>query len=200
MKTVRKRQYEGDFASSEFDDEVHFRIFSARGIKQKLDIDYSLQRLLPLEIIKNLLIAADIVVSHIVAENPIVIFGDYDADGATSSALCMRALSELSVDNIIFVIPDRVSDGYGLSKESARNLISLNPSLVITVDNGISSVEGIRLLRDSNIDVVITDHHLAADTLPDANAIVNQNAFDDCVEGLNLSGVGVAFYLMLAIR
>ena len=200
MKLIRQRSISESFQDSDFDDEIHFRIFNARGVTTKSETEYSLKRLLPPEQIKNLAEAADIVVEHINAGNSIVIFGDYDADGATSSALCIRALTELAAANIRFVIPDRVSDGYGLSIESAQNLIDLNPSLIITVDNGIASMEGIQMLRDANIDVVVTDHHLASENLPNANAIVNQNAFDDCIEGKNLSGVGIAFYLMLAIR
>ena len=129
----------------------------------------------------------------------ILVFGDYDADGATSTALCIRALKMLGHQRIDYLLPDRVRDGYGVSQNAAQKIIEKNPQLVITVDTGIASFSGLQQLADAGIDVVITDHHLPADRLPPARVIVNPNAFADA-GGKNLAGVGVAFYLMLALR
>jgi single-stranded-DNA-specific exonuclease len=177
-----------------------WKILAGRGISSFDETDYKLSRMLPVDAIKNLPEAAKLLANTIEQVQHILIFGDYDADGATSTALCVRALTLMGHHNVSYLMPDRFIDGYGLSVSIARKIIDANPDCVITVDNGIASTDGIALLRAQNIDVIVTDHHLPADELPNANVIINQNAWPDETVGKNLAGVGVAFYLMLGLR
>jgi len=179
---------------------VFRRIFASRGVTSTDETKYQLSSMLGIDKIKHLDSAADILATHINHNTNLLIFGDYDADGATSTALCVRALVSLGHRKVSYLMPDRFIDGYGLSLSIANRILLQNPDCVITVDNGISSLDGIALLREKGIDVIVTDHHLAADKLPDATVIVNQNAWPDEEQGKYLAGVGVAFYLMLALR
>jgi single-stranded-DNA-specific exonuclease len=181
-------------------DPVFRRIFASRGVTSADETSYQLSNLPGIDSIKNLEAAVVLLIKHIDQEGKLLIFGDYDADGATSTALCVRALSQLGHKNLSYLMPDRFVDGYGLSLSVAGRIATQKPDCVITVDNGIASIDGIDYLRQKGIDVIVTDHHLAADKLPDANVIVNQNAWSDEQRGKNLAGVGVAFYLMLALR
>jgi len=133
-------------------------------------------------------------------QQKILIFGDYDADGATSTALCVKSLKLMGHEQVDYLMPDRFVDGYGLSLSIAKRIVAMHPDCVITVDNGIASHDGIKMLRDNQIEVIVTDHHLPANELPYASVIVDQNAWAGVSEGRNLAGVGVAFYLMLAVR
>ncbi len=175
------------------------RVFSARDIQSFDEVEYSLKSLIPPQLITNLQQAAECIVRHLQNESRVLVFGDYDADGATSTALCVRALTSMGHKNCDFLLPDRFTDGYGVSAGVAEKIVALKPDLVITVDSGIASFKGLQLLQQANIDVIVTDHHLAADELPAATVIVNPNAFQQS-EGKNLAGVGVAFYLMLEVR
>ncbi|MFV2033173.1 MAG: single-stranded-DNA-specific exonuclease RecJ [Gammaproteobacteria bacterium] len=179
---------------------VSRRILAARNVQTMAETDYRLRKLLPPDAIRHLAAAAELLTNYISQNRSILIFGDYDVDGATSTALCMRALALMGFHNAIYLMPDRFIDGYGLSTSVARRIVELGPDCVITVDNGIASHDGIAMLREQNIDVVVTDHHLPASELPDASVIVNQNAWPDETQGKNLAGVAVAFYLMLALR
>lgn len=178
------------------------RIYGARGITSVKQLDYSLQQLINPDDILNLGDAAQFIAEKIKQQDAILIVGDYDADGATSTALLMKGLTSLGAQNIDYVLPDRVTEGYGLSSNLVERVIQLKPNLVITVDTGIASIEGVRVLKENGIDVVVTDHHLPADVLPDANFIVNPNAYDKTKSphGRYLAGVGVAFYLLLGLR
>ncbi len=175
------------------------RVFSARDIESFDEIEYSLQAMLDPARITHLQQAAELLAGHVDRQSRILIFGDYDADGATSTALCLRALAMFGHPQTEFLLPDRVRDGYGVSATVAQRIIEQQPDLVITVDTGIASFDGLVMLAQAGIDVIVTDHHLAADHLPEATVIVNPNAFVDSA-GKNLAGVGVAFYLMLALR
>ena len=175
------------------------RVFSARGIDNPRQTHYSLQSMLPPSEIKHLQRTAELLATHLQQQSRILIFGDYDCDGATSTALCVRGLSHLGHTQVNFLLPDRVQDGYGVSRGVAQRIIAMQPDLVITVDSGISSFEGLQHLHDAGISVIVTDHHLPAQHLPMATAIINPNAFTESA-GKNLAGVGVAFYLMLALR
>lgn len=175
------------------------RVFSARKIRSFDEIHYSLSSLISPQQITHLAEAAELLATHVYKQSTVLIFGDYDADGATSTALCVKALNLLGHHKVSFYLPDRFVDGYGVSLNAAQRMIELNPQLVITVDTGIASFAGLTLLAEANIDVIVTDHHLPADQLPMATVIVNPNAFE-ISEGKNLAGVGVAFYLMLALR
>ena len=176
------------------------RILAARQVQSMAETDYSLSKLLTPGAIRHLKTAAELLAQSILQDRSILIFGDYDVDGATSTAVCIRALALLGYQNTSFLMPDRITDGYGLSTSAAQRIAEINPDCVITVDNGIASHDGIALLREQNIDVIVTDHHLPASELPNANVIVNQNAWPDEKQGKNLAGVAVAFYLMLALR
>ena len=179
---------------------VFRRILAARGVQTIDEIDYQLKNILPLEAIRHLFEAADLLKGLINQNKNILVFGDYDADGATSTAVCMRALNLMGYGRVNYLMPDRFADGYGLSLSVAERIIKHPPHCLITVDNGIASIEGIALLRGHGVDVIVTDHHLAGESLPNATVIVNQNAWQQEMQGRNLAGVGVAFYLMLALR
>ncbi len=179
---------------------VFRRIFASRGVTSVDETKYQLSNMLGIDKIKHLDSAAAILTAHINNSANLLIFGDYDADGATSTALCVRSLISLGHANVSYLMPDRFIDGYGLSLSIAQRILVEKPDCVITVDNGISSLDGIALLREKDVDVIVTDHHLAADKLPDATVIVNQNAWPGEQLGKYLAGVGVAFYLMLALR
>ncbi len=179
---------------------VFRRVLAGRGINSLGQIDYQLKYILPPEQIRNLFDAAELLCRAIQHDKKVLVFGDYDADGATSTALCIRALNLMGYQRVSYLMPDRFVDGYGLSLSVAKRLLEQQPDCVITVDNGIASIDGIALLQAQNIDVIVTDHHLPASTLPNASVIVNQNAWPQETEGRNLAGVGIAFYLMLATR
>jgi len=181
-------------------DPVFWRILASRGVKSEAETRYSLKNLLDIDEIRHLHLAAELLAEHVIDNKRILIFGDYDADGATSTALCVRVLTLLGHNNTDYLMPDRFVDGYGLSFTAAQRITQQTPHCVITVDNGIASFDGIDLLRGQGIDIIVTDHHLPASKLPNASVIVNQNAWDDELQGKNLAGVGVAFYLMLALR
>lgn len=178
---------------------VLHEIVCRRPIDSFRELDYSLRGMIDPGKITNLQSAAQLLADHVEQGSPIVVFGDYDADGATSTALCLRALAMMGHGLIDFSLPDRITDGYGLSLSVADRLLDLKPRLVITVDTGIASHQGINHLIDQEVDVIITDHHLPGDELPKAQVIVNPNAFETGA-GQQLAGVGVAFYLMLALR
>ena len=194
VRSVPSEQLDSDM------DPVFRRIFASRGVLSADKACYPISNMMALDRIKHLETAASLVASHVYQNGKLLVFGDYDADGATSTALCIRALSLMEHQNLAYLLPDRFVDGYGLSTSIAQRIVQQNPDCVITVDNGISSIEGIALLRENGIDVIVTDHHLPADSLPDASIIINQNAWPAEKYGNNLAGVGVAFYLMLAVR
>jgi single-stranded-DNA-specific exonuclease len=175
------------------------RIYAARGVESVSQLDYSLRHLLRPERITNLTAAASRLADALQNDETILVFGDYDADGATSTALCMRALELMGHARRDFMLPDRMVDGYGVSPGVAQRIVQRKPGLVITVDTGIASFNGLKILHEAGIEVIVTDHHLPGDQMPDVACIVNPNAFAQS-EGKCLAGVGVAFYLMLALR
>jgi len=136
----------------------------------------------------------------IVNRQRIVVVGDFDADGATSCALCLRALRAMGAAEVHYLVPNRFEYGYGLTPEIVGVAAELQPDLLVTVDNGISSVDGVAAAKRQGIKVLITDHHLPGKQLPAADAIVNPNNVGDSFPSKSLAGVGVAFYVMLALR
>ena len=156
-----------------------------------------LRRLRPVGEFDALHAAVELLRSH--REDRIVIVGDFDADGATSTALMVLCLSDLGFPKVSFFVPDRFELGYGLTPEVVDRVLDLDPKLIVTVDNGVTSVEGVRAARAAGIDVLVTDQHLPGDELPDANAIVNPNLIGDPFAGKSLAGVGVAFYVLAAL-
>ena len=176
------------------------RIYRHRGVSRAEQLDYSLQRLLPLDSLKGLDDAVQILLDAVQQNSTILIVGDFDADGATSSALGMRALRLLGAEHVNYLVPNRFDFGYGLTPELVQVARDFRPEVLITVDNGISSIEGVAAARELGIRVVVTDHHLAGEVLPEADAIVNPNQPGCEFPSKHLAGVGVIFYVMLALR
>jgi single-stranded-DNA-specific exonuclease len=179
------------------------RIYFAREVKSAAEIDYSLQRLLPYNNLKNVESAIDLLENALINQHYILIVGDFDVDGATSTALAIKALKLFGFKNIAYLVPNRFEFGYGLTPEIvelAVKKIGKIPDLIITVDNGISSIDGVLAAKILGSKVLITDHHLPAEILPNADAIIDPNQKDDAFASKNLAGVGVIFYVMLALR
>ncbi len=176
------------------------RVYAARAVESADDLDYSLERLIPPAELGGLTGAVDLLEAAVSGHQRIVVVGDFDADGATSCALCMRALRAMGATEIHYLVPNRFEYGYGLTPEIVNVAAELQPDLIMTVDNGISSIEGVAAASQQGIKVLITDHHLPGKQLPAAAAIVNPNNIGDGFPSKNLAGVGVAFYVMLALR
>ncbi len=176
------------------------RIYAARGVPSTNELDLSLQALLPAQSLLGLDAAVSILADAVMQRQKIMIVGDFDADGATSTALSVRALRSFGAEHVEFLVPNRFAFGYGLTKELVAVAKISQPAVIMTVDNGIANHAGVDAARAEGIRVVITDHHLAAGTLPAADAIVNPNQPHDPFPSKNLAGVGVAFYVMLALR
>ena len=164
-----------------------------RGLTNADELDYSLARLAPVGALESIDEAAELVIAN--RNKRIIIVGDYDVDGATSTALLIRCLREFGFADVDYLVPNRFEYGYGLSKEIVRVAAEREPALLITVDNGVSSVAGVREANDLGIRVLVTDHHLPGGELPAATAIVNPNLEGSSFPSRNLAGVGVAFYL-----
>jgi len=176
------------------------RVYAARNIQSSKDIDYSLASLLPFNTLTGINDAVLLLQEALEKNNRILIVADFDADGATSCALAIRGLTMMGVEDIVYVVPNRFEYGYGLTPEIVDVALDYDPGLLITVDNGISSVDGVRRARENGVKVLITDHHLPGDNLPDANAIINPQLAGDKFQSKNLAGVGVIFYVLLALR
>ncbi|HYM41554.1 MAG TPA: single-stranded-DNA-specific exonuclease RecJ [Steroidobacteraceae bacterium] len=175
------------------------RAYAARGVRSAEELDTSLSRLLPVGTLEAIPAAVDLLLAHRTGGRVIVI-GDFDADGATSSALVVRSLRRLGFSSVDFLVPNRFEFGYGLTPEIVALAAGRSPTLIVTVDNGISSHAGVAAARTRGIDVLITDHHLAGAGLPDANVIVNPNLAGSRFGSRTLAGVGVAFYIMAALE
>jgi single-stranded-DNA-specific exonuclease len=173
------------------------RALAARGCQAPPD--YSLASLLP-PTLGGLETAAGILADCIEQDRRIVVVGDFDADGATGTALAIRGLKGLGATNVRWRMPDRFRHGYGLGMMLAEECLADAPSVVVTVDHGISSNAGVEFLRSKGVDVVVTDHHLPGPELPNASAIVNPNCPGDEFPSRNLAGVGVMFYTLIALR
>ncbi|MEG9499942.1 single-stranded-DNA-specific exonuclease RecJ [Mannheimia indoligenes] len=176
------------------------RIYQSRGIKTTKELEHNLQHLHRPQQLANIEQAVDLLTNAFDEQNRIVIVGDFDADGATSTALAIIALKQLGFEQVDYLIPDRFSQGYGLSVAVAEMVLAKGADLVLTVDNGISSFEGIELLKQHGIQVLVTDHHLPPETLPNADAMVNPNLPFCTFPSKSLAGVGVIFYVMMALR
>lgn len=173
---------------------------ASRGIASAGDMAPDWKRLLPPESLEGAAQAACRMADAIEAQEKIVIVADYDCDGATACALAVRALKSFGCENVEYVVPERLTEGYGLSREIVENLLKIKPGLLVTVDNGIQSFDGIACARENGIDVIVTDHHLAGEALPEGCIIVNPNAPGSAFASKALCGVGVIFYVMLALR
>jgi len=174
------------------------RVYAARGVLSAADLDTSLARLLPVGTLEGIPAAVDLLLQHR-TPGRVLIIGDFDADGATSSALMVRALRSFGFAAVDFLVPNRFQFGYGLTPGIVSLAAARAPTLIVTVDNGISSNAGVAAARARGIDVLITDHHLPGALLPDANVIVNPNLGGSRFGSRALAGVGVAFYVMAAL-
>jgi len=175
------------------------RIYAARGVTDPRQLDAELAALLPIAQLKNAEAMAVLLADAIAAKQRLLIVADYDADGATACAVGLRALREFGAI-VDFLVPNRFEYGYGLTPEIVRLASEMKPDIIITVDNGIASHVGVDEAHRLGMRVFVTDHHLPADTLPDADAIVNPNQPGCEFPSKNLAGVGVMFYVMLALR
>jgi single-stranded-DNA-specific exonuclease len=174
------------------------RVYAARGVRCTADLDTSLERLLPVGTLEGITAAVDLLLRHR-AGGSVLVIGDFDADGATASALMVRALRSFGFAHVDFLVPNRFHFGYGLTPEIVALAATRKPTLLVTVDNGISSNAGVAAARALGMDVLITDHHLPGAQLPDANVIVNPNLGGSSFGSRALAGVGVAFYVMAAL-
>jgi len=175
------------------------RAYAARGVRCAADLDVSLARLLPVGTLEGIARAVELLLAHRTGGRVLVV-GDFDADGATSSALMVRSLRSLGFSAVDFLVPNRFRFGYGLTPEIVALAAERSPTLIVTVDNGVSSHAGVAAARQHGIDVLITDHHLPGAELPDANVIVNPNLTGSRFGSRSLAGVGVAFYIMAALE
>ena len=176
------------------------RVFAARGIRSDAELDTTLDGLHRTESLGGIEAAVGLLETAVTEDLPMLIVADFDADGATSCAVAMRALAAMGASAVSYIVPNRFEYGYGLTPPIVELAAARDPRLLITVDNGISSVEGVACARAAGIDVLITDHHLPGERMPDANAIVNPNVPGDRFPSKALAGVGVIFYVMLALR
>lgn len=174
------------------------RIYAARGIQSDTELSLSLERLLPVGTLEGVEAATGLLLEHR-ESGRILVIGDFDADGATSTALVVRALRSWGFASVDFLVPNRFEFGYGLTPEIVELAATRNPSLIITVDNGISSIAGVQAARARGIGVLVTDHHLPGSSLPAANVIVNPNLAGCAFGSRNLAGVGVAFYVTASL-
>jgi single-stranded-DNA-specific exonuclease len=178
------------------------RLYAARGVTSDDQLTYTLKHLASPMDLRGVDRAVALLAEAITSQQRVLVLGDFDADGATSTAVAMLGLGMLGLNDIDFRVPSRFSDGYGLTPGIIHRLRDEGalPDLLVTVDNGISAVEGVRAARELGIRVVVTDHHLAGETLPEADAIVNPNQPGCPFLSKNAAGVGVMFYVLTALR
>lgn len=178
-------------------DPVHARLFAMRGLKSPGELDYGLANMAPLGLLENIDAAAQLVIEK--RSERIIVIGDFDVDGATSTAFVLRCLREFGFTDVEYLVPNRFEYGYGLTPEIVEVAAKQSPGLLITVDNGVSSVDGVARANDLGIPVLVTDHHLPGEVLPDAAVLLNPNLKGSKFPSRNLAGVGVAFYLMARV-
>ncbi|MCX7627702.1 MAG: single-stranded-DNA-specific exonuclease RecJ [Methylophilaceae bacterium] len=202
MANIVTRTYPKEIATRLVEQGVHpvlARIYAARGIQDGAQLQTALSGLIPPDRLTHADKMARILADAIAQGKKLLIVADYDADGATACAVAVRALRGFGA-KVDYLVPNRFEHGYGLTPEIVHLAAQCAPDLIMTVDNGIASVEGVEAARRLGIPVLVTDHHLAGDVLPDAAAIVNPNAPSCDFPSKNLAGVGVIFYVMLALR
>jgi single-stranded-DNA-specific exonuclease len=202
MIDIVQRPYAADSASQLSNSGIPAllaRIYAARGIASTAQLDTALTQLLPFTQLKNAQKMACLLADAIAAKRRLLIVADYDADGATACTVALRGLRAFGAQ-VDFIVPNRFEYGYGLTPEIVQLAAQSHPDFIVTVDNGIASVEGVATAKKLGIEVLVTDHHLPGDTLPDALCIVNPNQPGCPFPSKNLAGVGVMFYVLLALR
>ncbi|HBC3858213.1 TPA: single-stranded-DNA-specific exonuclease RecJ [Vibrio parahaemolyticus] len=175
------------------------RIYINRGITDIAQLETSARGLHSYQKLGGIEQAVELLLQAIQEQKRIIVVGDFDADGATSSALSVLALRMLGSNNVDYLVPNRFEDGYGLSPEVVDQALELGAEMIMTVDNGVSSIEGVRYAKENGITVLVTDHHLPGQVLPEVDAMVNPNLDSCAFPSKALAGVGVAFYLMMAL-
>ncbi|EPN7878281.1 single-stranded-DNA-specific exonuclease RecJ [Vibrio vulnificus] len=175
------------------------RIYLNRGIQDISQLETAVKGLHSYQKLHGIELAVELLFEAIREQKRIIVVGDFDADGATSSALSVLALRMLGSNNVDYLVPNRFEDGYGLSPEVVEQAIALGAEVIMTVDNGVSSIEGVRYAKEHGLKVLVTDHHLPGQVLPEVDAMVNPNLQTCAFPSKALAGVGVAFYLMMAL-
>ncbi len=176
------------------------RLYAARGVQSAAELDKGLARLIPYQQLMGIEAAVDLLVVALEQRQRILIVGDFDADGATASTVGVLGLRSLGAAHVDYLVPNRFEYGYGLTPEIVAVALERQPQLLMTVDNGISSVEGVAAAKAAGLSVLVTDHHLPGAELPAADAIVNPNQHGCTFPSKALAGVGVIFYVLLALR
>jgi single-stranded-DNA-specific exonuclease len=197
---IQRRQLQSELDLPSALHPVLRRVYGYRKICGIDELDHTLTRLHKLELLSGINAAATQLADCIAQNRRILIVGDFDADGATSVALAVRALRAMGARDVRYIVPNRFEYGYGLTPEIVEVASRQQPAMLVTVDNGISSIEGVAAARRLGMGVIITDHHLPGSGLPEADAIVNPNLQDDAFPSKYLAGVGVIFYVMSALR
>ena len=181
-------------------DPVLQKIYAGRGVETAHDLETGLDQLLAPQTLDGLTAAVDVLEAAVRQQQRIAIVGDFDADGATSTVVMIEGLRALGVSDIRYFVPNRFEYGYGLTPGIVALAAECKPDLIITVDNGVSSIDGVNAANERGIKVLVTDHHLPGDQLPAAAAMVNPNLMGNQFKSKNLAGVGVAFYVLLGLR
>lgn len=200
-KTIIRRSV--DLSTTRFSDRIPpllQHIYAARGVSSECELENTLVNLSSPSMLKGIDDAVSILAQAVMQQKRLLVVGDFDADGATSSALSVLALQAMGLNTVDFLVPNRFEFGYGLTPEIVDVACNFQPDIIMTVDNGISSVEGVAAARQKGIKVIVTDHHLPGTDVPDADAIVNPNQHGCQFPSKSLAGVGVVFYVMCALR
>src|SRR3569623_2068623 len=203
MKKIIVRRTQHETAVHDLPAHLHpvlRRVYLARKLHAACELECSLDRLLPFTSLQGTDAAVELLVAALHEQKRLLIVADFDADGATSCAVVVRALRLLGARNVHYVVPNRSKYGYGLTPEIVAVAADQRPDLLFTVDNGISSLDGVAAAKARGMQVLLTAHHLAGAHLPEADAIVNPNQPGDMFASKSLAGVGVIFYVMLALR
>lgn len=176
------------------------RLYAARGVTCAEELDKGLARLIPYKQLKGIDAAVELLVEALEKRQRILFVGDFDADGATASTVGVLGLRQLGAAHVDYLVPNRFEYGYGLTPEIVAVALQREPDLLVTVDNGISSVDGVAAAKAAGLKVLVTDHHLPGHELPAADAIVNPNQPECAFPSKCIAGVGVIFYVLLALR
>ncbi len=176
------------------------RIFSRRGVAHPVQLERGLKSLPSPWLLSGMEAMIEHLIKALQSNQKITIVADFDADGATSCCVALRGLQMLGAKNLNFIVPNRFEYGYGLTPEIVELVVCQQADIIVTVDNGVSSIEGVEAAHAAGLKVLVTDHHLPGETLPDTDAMVNPNLLDDEFPSKNLAGVGVIFYVLMALR
>ncbi|MBN2887389.1 MAG: DHH family phosphoesterase, partial [Chromatiaceae bacterium] len=197
---IRRRDPEASLATLANPSELLARLYALRGEPDPAEVAPGLGALAPALALRGMERAVELLAEQLEAGGHLLVVGDYDADGATASALALRGLRALGAARVSSLVPSRFANGYGLSPAVVEMAARARPDLLITVDNGIASLAGVARAQELGIPVLVTDHHLPGERLPEAAAIVNPNQPGCTFPSKHLAGVGVMFYLLIALR